>query len=188
MDAFEYLSVLVSIIVGLGLSHLLATAARLIQERDRIQFFPLTLLWMGILFVLQIQIWWAAFEWQAAPTWEFTGFLIFLFLPIGAYLLSVLLVPDLDRPGDLDQRASYFRNRPWFFGLLTLIPLFSLAHEAIHSGGLVVDADLFFRLGFAGLALVGLLIRNAVVHWIVTAIFAAGFAGYIGLLFDQLPR
>lgn len=188
MQAFEYLSVLVSIIVGLGLSHLLATAARLIQERDRVQFFLPTLLWMGILFVLQIQIWWAAFEWQSAPTWDFAVFLLFLFLPIGAYMLSVLLVPDFDRPGDLDQRAGYFRNRPWFFGLLTLIPLFSLAHETLHTGGLVVDADLFFRLGFAGLALVGFFVRNATVHWIVTGIFGTGFAAYIGLLFLQLPR
>jgi hypothetical protein len=33
MGPFEYLSVLVSVIVGLGLSHLLTSLARLIQRR-----------------------------------------------------------------------------------------------------------------------------------------------------------
>jgi len=187
MQAFEYLSVLVSIIVGLGLSHLLSVAARLIQERRRVQFFPPTLLWMGILFVLQIQIWWAAFEWQSAPTWDFLAFLVFLLLPIGAYLLSVLLVPDLDQPGEMDLRASYFQNRPWFFGLLALVPLISLLHEAIHAT-IVADIDLWFRLGFTVLAGAGLLTRRPAAQWAVTLLFASGFAAYVGLLFVQLPR
>lgn len=33
MGEFEYLSVLISIVIGLGLSHLLSSAARLIQAR-----------------------------------------------------------------------------------------------------------------------------------------------------------
>jgi len=77
---------------------------------------------MGILFVLQIQIGWAAFEWQSAPTWDFLASLVFLLLPVGAYLLSVLLVPDLDQPGEMDLRASYVQNRARFFGRLALPP------------------------------------------------------------------
>ncbi len=188
MPAFEYLTVLVSIIVGLGLSHLLAVTARLIQERDRVEFYAPLLVWMGLLFVLQIQIWWAAFEWQSAHPWSFLPFLLFLMLPIGAYLLSVLLVPDLDRPGDLDLKTSYFRNRRWFFGILALLPLISLLHEAVHAGGIQWDADPVFRVGFAVLAGVGFVFRRPAVHWGVTLAFASGFAVYVGLLFRQLPR
>ncbi|CAN5853718.1 hypothetical protein BH20GEM3_BH20GEM3_15690 [soil metagenome] len=39
MSQFEYLGVLVSIIIGLGLSHLLASAARLIQVRRRVRLY-----------------------------------------------------------------------------------------------------------------------------------------------------
>jgi hypothetical protein len=52
--------------VGLGLSHLLATTARLIQHRREVVLFGPTLIWMAVLFVLQVQIWGAAFEWQAS--------------------------------------------------------------------------------------------------------------------------
>jgi hypothetical protein len=187
MDSFEYLSVLVSIIVGLGLSHLLATTARLIQARDRVQLYGPTLIWMGVLFVLQIQIWWAAFEWESSAVWTFFSFLLFLMLPIGAYLLSVLLVPDLDAPDAVDLRASYFANRRWFFGLLTVLPLVSLLHEQVHGGLVQWDADAGFRLGFLAVALVGLGVRREFVHWILAVGFALGFAAYVGLLFSRLP-
>jgi len=65
------------------------------------------MIWMGILFVIQIQIWWAAFEWQSSGTRTFFSFLLFL-VPIGADLLRVLVVPDLDEPESVDLRESYF--------------------------------------------------------------------------------
>jgi hypothetical protein len=47
VTSFEYLSVLISVIVGLGLSHPLTSAARLIQRRRRIRLHAPTLLWMA---------------------------------------------------------------------------------------------------------------------------------------------
>lgn len=187
MAPFEYLSVLVSIIVGLGLSHLLATTARLIQHRRELVLFGPTLIWMAVLFVLQVQIWWAAFEWQASASWNFFSFLLFLGLPIGAYLLSVLLVPDLDDPEEVDLRASYFSNRRWFFGLLVLLPIISLLHEQVHGGRIQWDVDAAFRLGFVAVALLALFVRQVVVHWVLTVGFAIGFAAYVALLFLRLP-
>lgn len=187
VEPFEYLSVLVSIIVGLGLSHLLATTARLIQHRTEIRLFGPTLIWMGLLFVLQVQIWWAAFEWQSSGAWNFFSFLLFLGLPIGAYLLSVLLVPDLEDPEDVSLRASYFANRRWFFGLLLLLPVISLLHEHLHGGHVQWDVDAGFRIGFVIVAIIGLVVKRVVGHWLLTIGFALGFAVYVGLLFSRLP-
>jgi len=39
MSQFQYLSVLISIIVGLGISHLLSSAVRLIQARKQVRFY-----------------------------------------------------------------------------------------------------------------------------------------------------
>ena len=136
MQPFEYLSVLVSIIVGLGLSHLLTTAARLIQERERVSFYPPTLIRIGILFVPHIQIWWAAFGWQDERVWGFLAFLLFLSLPISTYLLGVLLVQDLDRTGPVDLKANYFSNRVAFYAILTLLPITSRLHESLHGGNI----------------------------------------------------
>jgi len=187
MQPFEYLSVLVSIIVGLGLSHLLTTAARLIQERERVSIYPPTIIWMGILFVLHIQIWWAAFEWQDERVWSFLAFLLFLSLPISAYLLGVLLVPDLDRAGPVDLKANYFSNRVAFYSILTILPIASLLHEALHGGNIHWDLDAAFRIGFSLVAVFGLLYDQRGLHWGVTAVFTMAFLSYVGLLFTRLP-
>ena len=74
MSEFEYLSVLISIVVGLGISHLLAGVARLIRRRDEVRFYLPSLLWMGALFLAFIQIWWAIFGSRAMESWTFVGF------------------------------------------------------------------------------------------------------------------
>lgn len=187
MAPFEYLTVLVSIIVGLGLSHLLSSTARLIQRRHEARLYGPTLVWMAILFVLQIQIWWAAFEWQSSGTWTFFAFLLFLGLPIGAYLLSVLIVPDLDEAEAPNLRTSYFSNRRWFYALLSLLPIVSLLHEHVHGGRILWDVDALFRIGFTGTALVGVVVENERLHWILTLGYAIGLVVYVVLLFVRLP-
>lgn len=187
VEPFEYLSVLISIIVGLGLSHILQLTARLIQVRDDVRGFGPVFLWLGILFILQVQMWWAAFYWQHEAPWTFFTFLLFLTLPIGAYVASVLLVPDLDDDDGVDLRASYFTNRRWFFGIIALLPIVSLLHERIHAGSVRWDVDVAFRVGFFIVAGIGFVVKRRAVHWILSVGFAAGFAGYVALLFLRLP-
>jgi len=70
MTPFEYLSVLVSIIIGLALTRLLSGAARLIQLRRRVRPHAITLGWMAFLFLANIQIWWVAFERREESQWS----------------------------------------------------------------------------------------------------------------------
>jgi hypothetical protein len=186
MDAFSYLSVLISIVLGLGVTHLLASAAKLIRFRAAVRLYAPTLVWIGLLFLLHVQIWWAVFELRDVSDWTFFSFLLVLAIPTLAYLLSALLVPDFDRETDIDLKASYFENRRWFFGLFTLIPLVSLVQEAVISSGIRWDADPVFRLGFLVLGLVGVSTRRERVHqWLAPVGFIA-FAGYITFLFLRL--
>jgi hypothetical protein len=52
MDAFGYLSVLLSIILGLGLTQLLTAIGRLIRHRDRVRVHWLPLLWAAVLLLI----------------------------------------------------------------------------------------------------------------------------------------
>lgn len=186
MDAFSYLSVLISIVLGLGLTHLLAGAATLIRFQSEVQLYAPSLVWIGLLFLLHVQIWWAVFELRSVSDWTFFSFLLVLAIPTLAYLLSALLIPDFDRETNIDLKASYFENRRWFFGLFVLIPLVSLTQEWIISGGIRWDADPVFRLGFLVLGLIGFGSRHERTHqWLAPVGFIA-FAGYIAFLFLRL--
>lgn len=186
MSQFEYLSVLVSIIIGLGLSHLLASAARLIQMRSRVRFHAPTLLWMALLFLLQVQIWWAAFGDRGEEVWNFFDFLSFLLIPVLAYLLTYLLVPELEGEATADLEASYHRNRGWFFGLLALAVAVSLGRDLLDDGVAALGLDALFRAFFLALALASAATARRSWHLVGAVAALAGFCGYIVLLFLRL--
>ena len=50
MHEFDYLSILVSIIIGRGVSHLLTSAVDLILLREKVRLHCVTLVWMAVLF------------------------------------------------------------------------------------------------------------------------------------------
>lgn len=186
MTQFEYLSVLVSIIIGLGLSHLLSSTARLIQLRHRARLYGPTLCWMALLFLAHIQIWWVAFDRRGDAEWNFFSFLLYLLIPITVFVLSYLIVPDLEGGGQVDLKASYYGNRVWVFGLFGLLPLISLGEEYVHDDRIPMDADLLFRLGFLALALCGAGIRSERYHAVNAGLGLLLFFLYIFVLFLQL--
>ena len=112
---------------------------------------------MAALFLVQIQIWWAAFERRNETDWNFFSFLLFLLIPVLVALLSYLIVPDLDEEQEVNLKASYFENRQWFFGLLAVVPVISLTEEYVLEYATVgetrPDADAAFRVIFIVLAL-----------------------------------
>ncbi|HEU5208007.1 MAG TPA: hypothetical protein VFU06_01245 [Longimicrobiales bacterium] len=186
MSEFEYLSVLISIVLGLGLSHVMATAAQLVRYRSAVRFYLPALLMLVLLFLIHIQIWWAVFELRTVPEWSFIDFALLLALPTIAFMVSVLLSPDFDREEIVDLRARYYEHRRWFYGLFALLPLASLAQERAIRGFIQLDADPAFRLAFVGLSAIGFASTRERVHYAITIIALAGFAMYIGMLFLEL--
>ena len=186
MSEFDYLSVLISIVLGLGLSHVLTSAAQLVRFRTAVRFHAPTLLWLALLFLLHVQIWWAVFELRNVPEWSFVAFVLVLAIPMIAYLMSVLISPDFDREDVVDLRASYFEQRRWFFGLFALLPATSLAQEYVLNGAIESDADPVFRLGFLLLALLGFLSARERFHQLLALSVLASFSAYVGMLFLNL--
>lgn len=186
MSKFEYLSVLTSIIVGLAIANLLSGSARLIQLRRRIRPHATTFCWMATLFLANMQIWWVAFERRDSATYTFFAFLFYLAMPIGVFLASYLVLPDLGDEDQADLAANFDGNRPWFFGVLALVPLVSLVEEGARDGRVPMDADAMFRIVFAAASIAAGCIRSARFHFWNALLVLAGFVGYVATLFLHL--
>lgn len=186
MTQFEYLSVLISIIVGLALTQLLSGAARLIQLRHRVSAHATTCCWMASMFLVNTQMWWAAFERRAAADWNFFSFLLYLLMPIIGFLLSYLLVPQFEDGDAMDLSANFAENRPWFFGLLALLPCVSMVEEAVRFGGLDWNGDTAFRIVFAVVAAVASRVRSALFQFWIALFVLALVCGYVAALFLRL--
>ncbi|HVI58193.1 MAG TPA: hypothetical protein VM619_04880 [Luteimonas sp.] len=186
MTPFEYLSVLVSIIVGLAITQLLSGAARLIQLRRRVRPHAATLCWMVFLFLLDTQIWWAAFFRRYSQDWNFFLFLFYLLMPILAFLLSYLVLPELGDEDEIDLAANFEGNRPWFFGLAALMLATSLAEQAVRVGSLPMDVDVAFRVVFLALSLACAGIRSARFQLWAAAAALALMCSYVAMVFRHL--
>lgn len=120
MTAFEYLTILVSIIVGLGITHLLSGIGSLLGgTKDVKSYWPHTL-WMCNIAFFFVFFWWFQFKWVEIPDWSFGLFLFVLGYAVVIYLVAMILLPP-DVPDPFDFRDHYFRRRHRFFGGLILM-------------------------------------------------------------------
>jgi len=62
MTEFEYLAVLVSLILGLGVTHLWAGVGQMIHRRGRTKLDPAHVLWTAATFWTLILNWWVFFQ------------------------------------------------------------------------------------------------------------------------------
>ena len=126
MGMFEYIAVLTSIIVGLGITHLLQGVARLIQHPGRMQTYWVHLLWVLYMFFTAIFWWWWEFRYTEVETWTFQLYVFVLSFALLLYLLCALLFPsDLEK---YDGFKGYFLSRRvWFFGSLAVFFAMDLA-------------------------------------------------------------
>ena len=61
MDAFSYLSVLLSVILGLAIQQVLLGYRGLALSRERVRWYAPPLIWSGLVLLLVVQHWWSSF-------------------------------------------------------------------------------------------------------------------------------
>lgn len=70
-DAFNYVAVLVSIVIGLGITRVLSQLSETIQAQDRRRNYWVHTLWMLNTFMFLMLSWWVFYRWKGAPQWNF---------------------------------------------------------------------------------------------------------------------
>jgi hypothetical protein len=186
MDAFEYLSVLISIVLGLGITNLLTGFARIVQMRARVKMFWPAIVWAMLLLVIHVQTWWSMFGLRNLEVWTFLNFSLTLMQPILLFFLSALALPDFDREESLDLKKNYFAHRRWFFGMIVALLLFSLARAYATDGRFQTGADLWFHIGFIAGALPAAIVANEFFHKLSALVASTAIFAYVALLFTVL--
>ena len=108
MDEFGYLSVVLSIILGLSVTQLLQGLSGIIQNRTRVQLYGPPVGWALLLLVIDAQAWWAMFGLRHHHDWTFVAFAVVLLEMILLYLLAALVLPSFAGEGVIDLRTNYF--------------------------------------------------------------------------------
>jgi hypothetical protein len=121
MGAFEYLSVLISIIIALGMTRVLAGVGEMLQARAQHRIYWVHATWMVNLFVCLVVTWWIFYRWRNQQSWNFYLFVFVLISPTIMYLASMLLFPR-EGSGDesIEHKAHYYANHPAFFAIFSM--------------------------------------------------------------------
>ena len=186
MDEFSYLSVLLSIILGLAITQILKGFRGMLQSRKRVRLYWPALVWAGLLLVICVQTWWAMFGLRSHHDWTFGAFAIVLFQTIVLYMLAGLVLPDFFGEDAIDLRANYYAHHAWFFGLAAILGLVSIGKDLILNGSLPNPSNLSFHLAFMVAAAIGAITRREWYHKVNILLAAVLFGIYIALLFARL--
>jgi len=115
-DAFNYIAVLVSIIVGLTATRVMSGLGEVIQAANRPRIYWVHVLWHLTLLYNVMLGWWLLYRWRVTTDWTFFLFMWITIAPILTYLAAAILIPgELETTGSPDWRDYYFKNRRGFF-------------------------------------------------------------------------
>ena len=188
-DAFAYLSVLLSIILGLAIAEVLQGYRSLLIARGEVKLYAPPLIWSATMLVLAIHFWWASFGLAGRENWDFAAFSAVLMQTVMLFMGAALLLPHKTADQPIDLRSHYYREAGPFvsFGLLFILFGFVkdwLLDRRILSGGL----PLMFFILFLAMTLVALFFRKPRVHEIIAPVMAVAILVFIGMMFAKLGK
>src|SRR5690348_2390807 len=113
MSPFEYVIVLISIILGLGITTILTGIAEWIKHYRNSTLYLPYLIWIAIVFIMHIHEWWECYTLKSITVWRLPLFLFIIIYPIDLYVLAHLLFPK-QQDESSDSRKFYYERYPAF--------------------------------------------------------------------------
>jgi len=172
MTAFEFLSVLISILLGLGLTHVVGGLVRAIHLR---QLQEVHVVYTAFTFMVLVLNWWTFFSWHDQALWRFDDFLLLIFWALSFYLLAVTLYPP-----SVESAPTHDTHHRWFLWALCGACVLDIAQYAVRGELFTTRYYLPFVLQYIGFALLAIMVRStvlrrAVAWWFLISIVVWSF-------------
>jgi hypothetical protein len=121
VDSFRWIAVALSMLLGIGVTRLLAAGVSVFRSRTHARLDWIPLVWAVCVFLWQIQFWWAIVELGSiVEVWTLDRFLLLVALALSLFVAAALVLPPNElAPGD-DLRAAFERDGRWALVALSL--------------------------------------------------------------------
>lgn len=186
MDAFNYLSVLLSIILGLAITQVLQGYRALILARGRVRLAATPLIWSFVVLFAAVQAWWASFGLRDHETWNFGTFAVILLQMSLLYMQAAVVLPDPPETEAIDLAEHHERHRRAFFSFLLAAIVASLLKDVLLDGRLPEARNLMSHALGAAIAVLGMLLASRRAQLALALVATAGFINYVVQLFAKL--
>lgn len=158
MEPFEYVVVLTSLILGLGIAQILMGVSDILSHWKQIKFsLPLNV-YIVVVFLIHIQEWWINYQYsKELMAWTLPVVLAILIFPILLFLQARMLFPTGSRSNETDMDAYFKDQWRWLYSLGFLTVLVSIWHNLYLSHSPLLDQ---FPLAVYALSYFGFIVLN----------------------------
>lgn len=185
-DTFAYLSVLLSIVLGLAMAEVLQGYGVLLLARSRLRLYGPPLIWSLMMLMMAAQFWWASFGLRKVNDWSFAAFCAVLLQTVMLYMGTSVVLPKSGSEPHIDLRAHYYREAKPFFSFGLLFILVGFAKDWLIDAFPRPAWTLAFFGFFASVTIIGLLTRRPRVHETIAPLMAFGIVLFFALMFWRL--
>ncbi len=162
MTPFEYVSVLISIVLGLGITQIVSGIADIIHQWNKVKLYWPHLMWIAFVFFLHIQEWWVLYDLRSLSEWKLPTFLFIILYPINLFILARILFPSVGADS-VDFKKFYFENFRKFFVWAVILIALSLSDNILFNGYSWIDQPVHI---FLLIALPYFIFRNFQQEWL----------------------
>lgn len=182
MDQFEYVMVLVSIIIGLGITHILLGIAgiidRLSRKQDGLELSLAHAAWLGFCFLWLVMFWWWEYRFSTGVSdWTFGLYCFLICYAVTLFLFQAVLVPR-NWEGVTSLKDYFLERRAWFYSLLLFATILDQIDGYLKGGfEYVLQSGVIHLVLSASTVLVviiGIRTTNMRFHNIVATVFLGG--------------
>lgn len=154
MTLFEFLMVLVSIIVGLGVAEILTGVAMQIRYRTSSSGYWVHSCAVAVIFLALLQTWWELWGLHNTLEWAFSDLVLMLVAPSSLYLVAHLIFPESMQKCDLEE--YYYGSMPSIWWLAVIVTISSTTFRPLAFGSDLISWDnltaVFLVIGLVALA------------------------------------
>jgi hypothetical protein len=186
MDEFNYLSVLISVILGLAVTEILQGFRGLVLSRKQVRIYWPVIAWGMVVLLVCTQNWWSMFGMRNRHDWTFEQFAMVLAQTILIYMVAGVVFPELGGETVVDLRESFYAHHRWFFSFGAATVILSIAKSLVLDGKLPNQRDLAFHVIFAVALLSGAIMKSERFHKALVLFVSATFILYTLLLYARM--
>ncbi len=173
ISPFEYVSILVSIILGLGITQLLSAFSDLLYNYKKVTFYWPHNLWIIFILFLHIQDWFITYQLKSKEVWSLPVLSFVLLYPITLFLVSKMLLPTNESEEKFNMKSFYFSQFPLIYLVVCACIILSIVFNVlfIHKSyceqlPLLVFFVLLFTMSFKK-------IKNELLHYVLSLVIVS---------------
>lgn len=187
MDPFEYVVVLTSLIIGLGIAQILTGIADVLSNIKNTKIYLPHILFTIVIFLLLIQEWWINYQYATEiDGWTLKTVLAILAYPILLFVMARMIFPTGIRGNETDFRVYYYDQWRYLFTIGVAKVAVSIIQNMIISDAEILSLwpQMLYAFAYAAFAIFN--IRNPKAHHAFQIITFLIVLGYIIINGDEL--